>query len=274
MKKKIVIKLGGSTLQDSETLKKVATLVGGYRTQGFDVIIVHGGGPAINDELTLKDIKWQFINGQRQTTTLMMSVIEDVLASKVNSKVVASLREAGMMSVGLSGAQHKILFCKQTSKELMHVGTIEHVRTTAIDAALKFIGRAVPVIAPIGIGVNGEKYNVNADWAAAHIATALGASKLIFLTDQAGILDENKKLVRKTNASRIDKMIDQGVIFGGMFTKVRAMTLALEGGVKQVRVLHASSAPDLLLGRKQLSATGTLLTSVNNYDRGTHGRAS
>ena len=114
------------------------------------------------------------------------------------------------------------------------------------------------MIAPIGIDSSGEKYNVNADWAATHIAMALNAKKLIFLTDQNGILDQQKNLVTKATPQLIDQMIESGVISGGMFTKVKAMTTAIDAGIRQVRVLHASFASRLLASE----AIGTLLTGA------------
>ena len=260
MKQRIVIKLGGSSLQNPETVLQLAALVRGYQKRRYQVVIVHGGGPAINAELTKRGIQWQFINGQRQTTPEMMAVVNHVLAGVVNSRLVERLQSAEIFSVGLSAADERILFCTQANAELMQVGQVESVDTTAIEKSLGNSIDRVPVIAPVGFGASGEKYNINADWAATKIAIALSAKKLIFLTDQSGILDAKKELVKRANPRRIDKMITDGTISGGMFTKVQAMMTALESGVKQVRVLHASYAA-LALNSEPV---GTILTNISS----------
>lgn len=270
MKQRIVIKLGGSSLQNPETLKELATLVRGYQKRRYAVVIVHGGGPAINEELTRQNISWQFIDGQRQTTPEMMGVIDSVLGTKVNGMVVDHLKLQNISAVGMSGA-NGILLCSQAKPQLMQVGQVDDVNAQSIEAIVNQIGTAqVPVIAPIGVGQNGEKYNVNADWAATRIAVALNAKKLIFLTDQSGILDQEKQLVPRATAQMIDQMILDGVISGGMFTKVKAMMTALSCGIKQVRVLHASFASMALTA----DAIGTLLTNVPVHQGVMHGRAS
>lgn len=245
MKKRIVIKLGGSSLSRPETLKELAQLIHGLKLQGFDVAVVHGGGPAINAELTKQGIAWQFIDGQRQTTSEMMSVIEDVLAVEVNSRIVKALKAEEIMAVGLSGVKHKVLECSQSSAELMQVGKIEKVNMSAIEYVLTE-AEAVPVIAPVGFDREGQKYNINADWAAVKLAVALDAEKLIFLTDQDGILDGQRQRVHQATPALIEAMVNDGTISGGMYTKVMTMLHGLKEGVKEVRVLSAANAGQLL----------------------------
>lgn len=258
MKPIVVIKLGGSSLHNDETVQQLAILVRGYQKRRYRVVLVHGGGPAINAELTLRNIKWQFINGQRQTTPEMMEVIDEVLAQQVNGALVANLKQIGISAIGLSGAKSEILFCTQADEELMQVGKVETVHTQNICEILNQFGGKVPVIAPIGYGAEGEKYNINADWAACQIAVALGAKKLIFLTDQNGILNQQKQLVQRVDCHMIDAMIADGTIFGGMFTKVKSMMTAFRAGVKHVHVLNAGSAAQALT----VQGTGTLLTEI------------
>ena len=277
IKPKIVIKLGGSALQNPETLLQLATLVKGYQKRRYDVVLVHGGGPAINEELLSRGIKWQFIDGQRQTTLEMMGAIEKVLAGDINSLLVDHLKQNKISAIGLSGAKDKILFCSQASPQLQQVGKIEFVDTTAIEACFAKFGAFVPVIAPIGLDKNGGKYNINADWAATQIAIAIQAKKLVFLTDQNGILDEKKQLVPKVSSDWINQRIEDGIIYGGMSTKVKAMMKAVQSGIKYVRVMHASSASLLLLDDK----VGTLLTaarakasrSMRSDSEAVHGKA-
>ena len=248
MKKRIVIKLGGSSLQNPNILSELANLILGCKRE-YDVTVVHGGGPAINAELTSRGIQWQFIRGQRQTTPQMMSVIEDVLANKINSLVVGELRSKDIHAVGLSGASQRTLFCTQLNVELMQVGTIEQVNPALIEKALS--ENQVPVLAPIGIGEAGEKYNINADWAACKVAAALKAETLLFLTDQDGILDSNSKVVPTLNPALVEKMIQEGTISGGMFTKVSAMLSALSDGVGQIAVLNATTASEFLSDKQK-----------------------
>jgi len=264
MKQKVVIKLGGSSLQNFGVLQELVTLVAGYRHLKYDVVLVHGGGPAINQELTQRGIEWKFINGQRQTTHEMMAVIEDVLANKINSMVVNNLKAANIPALGLSGATANTLLCTQANAELMQVGKVEEVNVTEIEKCLRMKRSPTPVLAPIGIGAADEKYNINADWAAAKVAIALQADQLIFLTDQNGILDHDKQLVTHATPVQIDKMIEDGVISGGMYTKVMTMISALNAGVQKVRVLNASVASEILNPLRG-HEVGTLLipTAVN-----------
>lgn len=232
---KVVIKLGGAALQNIETLEKLSLMVKDLILQGMSPVIIHGGGPAINHELTLRGISWKFINGQRQTTPEMMKVIEEVLAIDVNNLIVGELIKFGVHAIGLSGARDQILFCSQIDSELGQVGKVEEINLTAIHAHPELI----PVIAPIGFGAQGEKYNINADWAAAKLAVAMGAQKLIFLTDQNGILNGEGELIEVATSNLIQQMIDSGVIHGGMFTKVMTMISALDQGIGEVHVMNA-----------------------------------
>lgn len=241
---RVVIKLGGSSLQDPSALIEVIEAVRGYLRYDYQPILVHGGGPAINAELTKKGISWKFINGQRQTTSEMISVIEDVLVNQVNKDLVTQLNRANLQAVGLSGADQNMLFCNQLSEELQHVGTVTKINTDPVEQILKADQKNIPVIAPIGVGSDGEKYNINADWAAAKIAAALGAEKLIFLTDQNGILDQSGNLIEDASASYLQNLIDQQIVTGGMYTKVQTILDALIHGVPQVRVMNGKSSVD------------------------------
>jgi acetylglutamate kinase len=253
--KYIVIKLGGSSLSSANTLTELATTVQGYRSRGYKVVIVHGGGPAINEELSARGITWTFVNGQRRTTKEMIDVIDTVLSQTVNLRVVESLRSVGLPAKGLSGAADGLLICTQLNRDLGLVGQVESVDTAPIAEAVR--RGEVPVIAPVGRGQSREvKFNVNADWAAAKIAIALNASKLIFLTDQNGILDQDKCLVRSATPAGLEAMIASGVVSGGMCTKVLAMMAAIEHGVGQVRVLNAAQSS----GSLNRARVGTILT--------------
>ncbi len=238
----VVIKLGGASLLDPATRDQVVKTVRDYRRYDYDVVLVHGGGPAINAELTKRNISWSFVNGQRVTSTEMINVIENVLFGQINAELVSALNEGGVPAIGLSGAKNNLLFCSQAQKDLGQVGLVEAVNTEMIHALLTPEKNVVPVIAPIGIGENAELYNINADWAAAKIASALKAKKLIFLTDQNGILDQNQKLIEQTTNNDLQKLITDGTVSGGMYTKVLTVVDALVHGVSQVRILRGTEA--------------------------------
>ncbi len=240
--KRVIIKLGGSSLQDPTTLRKVIETIRGYRKYDYSVILVHGGGPMINEELTKRGITWNFINGQRQTTEAMISVIEEVLVDRINQQLVEDLNQARIPAVGFSGAEAETLFCEQSNPELGLVGKITHVNTVWIERLLAAAGSVVPVIAPIGIGLNKEKYNINADWAASKLASALKAEKLIFLTDQPGILGANGTLITSANSLELGELVDSKVVSGGMHTKVLTAIEALHCGVPQVRVMSGKES--------------------------------
>ena len=232
---RVVIKLGGASLQDESVLATFTTALKEYRKYGYQVIVVHGGGPFINQELTKRNIQWNFHQGQRITTPEMIGVIEEVLHGKVNSQLVEHLKNEGIPAFGVSGAENNTLFCSQASAQLGLVGNIEHVNTERIENAML---DSVPVISTIGVGQKGEKYNINADWAASRIASALGAKYLIFLTDQKGILNEGMDLIPELSVSGLHTLIEEEIVQGGMLTKTKTILSALENGVKAVRVMN------------------------------------
>lgn len=239
----VLIKLGGAALQDSSLVTSICKDLMLIRAVGVSVVLVHGGGPSINDELTAKGIEWEFINGQRKTSPEMMDVIEMVLCGKVNSRIVRNLNQAGVKAIGLSGIDAATLLCKQADKKLGQVGVIEKVDPSFIHSILntqteKGIG-AIPVIAPVGVGKKGDAYNVNADWAAVRIAEALGIKKVLFLTDQNGILDPQLKLIPELDAGELENLIETGVVKGGMLAKVQTILHALRKGVTDIHVLNA-----------------------------------
>ncbi len=235
---RVLIKLGGASLQDETVLMTLSEALKQFRKYGYQVILVHGGGPAINAELTKRGIQWNFIQGQRVTTPEMMGVIEDVLFGEVNQKLVSHLEAQGIPVRGLSGAQNKTLLCQSASRELGQVGAIQQVMSTWIEEILASPEAPIPVIAPIGVGASGEAYNINADWAASHLASALNAEYLIYLTDQSGILNLQKQLIDHLSEQDLEDLVTKEVVTGGMLTKTRALLYALQNGVKAVRVMN------------------------------------
>jgi acetylglutamate kinase len=239
---RVVIKLGGAALKDEAVLDVVTEAVKQYRKYDYQVVLVHGGGPAINTELTARGISWNFLDGQRVTTPEMMDVIESTLCGKVNGQLVRHLGSHGLPSLGFSGTDGNTLVCTAASKELGRVGKIEKVNVGWLEGVLSMAQTPVPVISPIGVGLGGESYNINADWAASHLAVALQARYLVFLTDQNGILNQGRQLVKKLSPWDLEQMIQTGVVKDGMSTKARAMLHALENGVSSVRVMNGMDA--------------------------------
>lgn len=239
----VVVKLGGSILQDDELLSSICEDVALVRAVGVKVVIVHGGGPAINEELTRRGIKWEFVEGLRVTTPEMMTVIETVLCGNVNRRIVRGLNGAGLRAVGFSGLDAGTLVCRQADKRLQLVGEIERVNTQLVLETLSMeddLGfRGVPVIAPIGVGRDGQSYNINADWAASRVASALGVTKMLFLTDQDGILDQEMKLIPELDAGEVEQLIEDGTVKGGMLAKARTILHAIQNKVTDVHIMNA-----------------------------------
>jgi acetylglutamate kinase len=207
-----------------------------FRSDGYDVILVHGGGPAINAELQARGIEWNFVNGQRVTTPLMMKSIESTLCGLVNRSLVRHFGAQNLHALGFSGVDHKTLLCCQASPELGQVGKIQAVNADWIGEILNLPTKPLPVIAPLGVGAGGECFNINADWSASHLAVALGVEQLLFLTDQPGILDEEGQVIRAVDTEGLGNLIEAKMVTGGMMTKTNAILHALKNGVKLVRV--------------------------------------
>lgn len=233
---KILIKIGGAALEDLALVRSICEGLTLIRAVGVKPVLVHGGGPAINRELTAHGLTWEFIEGQRVTTPEMMDVIEMVLCGHVNKRIARALNQQNVRAVGVSGIDGQTLFCKQQSPKLGQVGSIEKVNTGLIESIIE---ESIPVVAPIGIGKNGKAYNINADWAAARLAQGLGVKKMLFLTDQDGILDAEKKVISELDAGELEGLIENGTVSGGMLAKVRTIIHALRNGVTDVHVLNA-----------------------------------
>ncbi|MCM2278891.1 MAG: acetylglutamate kinase [Oligoflexia bacterium] len=251
----ILIKLGGAALEDPALVESICQDLTLIRSAGISLVLVHGGGPSINQELTGRGISWEFIDGQRVTTPDMMDVIEMVLCGSVNRRIVRGLNRFGVRAIGLSGVDGATLRCKKADGRLQQVGVIDEVDTSYLRAILATRNErgecGIPVVAPIGIGRNGEAYNINADWAASRIAQAMGIRKVLFLTDQDGILDLSGdlsgnssggsagKLIPELDAGELEGLIEAGAVTGGMLAKARTILHALRNGVSDVHVLNA-----------------------------------
>ncbi|ACJ34509.1 acetylglutamate kinase [Anoxybacillus flavithermus] len=233
----IVIKCGGSVLH--ELSPSFFTSVKQLRDSGLDVVIVHGGGPDIEQLLQALNIPSEFVNGLRKTTKDVLHVVEMVLNGKVNKTLVSLLQTNGIRAVGLSGVDDGLLQAKPIDVQTLgYVGEVAHVHAKIMHTLLRH--GYVPVIAPIGVDEQGQTYNINADTAAAAIAQALSADKLVFVTDVAGIL-KNGKVVKEATAPMIETMMADGTISGGMIPKVKAALHALDS-VQEVAIVSGKAS--------------------------------
>lgn len=241
----VVIKLGGHAMGSDEAMDEFARDVALMRQVGVNPVIVHGGGPMINDMLKRLDIKSEFVNGKRVTDAATMEVVEMVLSGVVNSKIVQAITEQGGRAVGVSGKDGGLIVCDQESPDLGLVGRPTKVNPRLLrDFADKGI---IPVIAPLGMGENGETFNINGDTAAGAIAASLKADRLLLLTDVAGVKNASGDVLTELSATQINAMIADGTIAGGMIPKVQTALDALDGGVRAAVILDGRAPNACLL---------------------------
>jgi acetylglutamate kinase len=241
----VVIKLGGHAMGSDEAMDEFARDVALMRQVGVNPVIVHGGGPMINDMLKRLDIKSEFVNGKRVTDAATMEVVEMVLSGVVNSKIVQAITEQGGRAVGVSGKDGGLIVCDQENPELGLVGKPTKVNPRLLrDFADKGI---IPVIAPLGMGENGETFNINGDTAAGAIAASLKADRLLLLTDVAGVKNASGEVLTELSATQINTMIADGIIAGGMIPKVQTALDALDGGVRAAVILDGRAPNACLL---------------------------
>ncbi len=223
-----VVKLGGSTLGAHDTsLRDIATA----RKHGRAIVVVHGGGAAVSEWLARSGIEPKFERGLRVTDAATLEVVVAVLAGVVNKQLVAQLAALGAPAIGLSGADGMILQARRYSDELGFVGRIERVNPFPIEELVR-LGH-LPVVAPIALEITAsgaQLLNTNADTAAGEIAAALGAEKLVFLTDVAGVLDTSKRLLKNINSAEVRALLASGVAAGGMVPKLEAAVSAAAAG--------------------------------------------
>ncbi len=260
----ILIKLGGSILDDVKLVKNLCEDLSLIRAAGIRIIIVHGGSKAISKILKQYQIESRFHDGQRVTTAEMIDLIEMVLCGHVNPMLVRTLNTVGVAAVGLSGSDQKLLQCKRFSDELGEVGRVEQVNHQLIERYLMTQTQnepgIIPVIAPIGCDDQGNALNVNADWAASQIASAMNIHKLIYLTEQTGIYDSNNQLIPELDAAELNDLIATGVVKDGMLTKAKTILQALNRGIDNVHIISAKKEHALIEELFTEKGIGTICT--------------
>jgi acetylglutamate kinase len=255
--KTIVIKYGGHAMADEALKKSFALDIILLKYIGINPVIIHGGGPQINETLKRYGIVSEFVRGMRVTDAATMGVVEMVLTGQVNREVVGYINQHGGKAVGLSGKDGGLLLCEKLLQEVTRedgtvekldigfVGRVNKVDPTIIETLEK--ERFIPVIAPVGVGADGESYNINADIVAGKVAAALKAEKLILLTDVAGVKDRDGKLLSSIRLADIPGLIDGGVITGGMIPKVTCCVDALQEGTGKAHIIDGRIEHAVLL---------------------------
>ena len=269
--KTIVIKYGGHAMEDERLKESFAKDVILLKYIGLNPVIVHGGGPQINETLKKYGIVSEFVRGMRVTDAQTMSVVEMVLTGQVNKEVVSYINRHGGRAVGLSGKDGELLVCKKLLQEVKgedgrtemvdigFVGDVVRVNRDLIRTLED--GRFIPVIAPVGVGLDGESYNVNADVVAGRLAAALDAEKLILLTDVQGVKDKAGRLLSSISVGEMHRLIEEEAIVGGMIPKVVCCAEALRDGVKKAHIIDGRVEHALLLEILTDQGVGTLIKS-------------
>ena len=241
----VVIKLGGHAMGSDEAMDEFARDVTLMRQVGVNPVIVHGGGPMINEMLDRLAIKSEFVNGKRVTDAATMDVVEMVLSGLVNARIVQAISRQGGRAVGLSGKDSGLIHCEPEDPSLGLVGKPTEVDPRVLrDLAEKDI---IPVIAPLGMGREGQTYNINGDTVAGAIAAALKADRLLLLTDVAGVKNAAGEVLTELSAAQINAMVADGSIAGGMIPKTQTALDALDGGVRAVVILDGRAPNACLL---------------------------
>ena len=265
----IVVKFGGHAMGDNNLAQLFANDIVLLKQVGIHPIVVHGGGPQIGQTLERMKIKSSFIDGLRVTDAETVDVVEMVLAGAINKQVSAAINEAGGLAIGLSGKDGNLIRASKIQRtkrdpdsniekvlDLGFVGEPDQINVHVLEVFKK--SDMIPVIAPIGLGPKGETFNINADTAAGAIAGAIGSKRLLLLTDVAGILDANDTLIEKINSKETYKLIDDGVISGGMIPKATTCLQAVEKGVDAAVILDGRVAHAILLELFTDHGVGTL----------------
>ena len=258
--KTFVIKYGGSAMEDGELCRQVVADIEMLKLLGIRIVLVHGGGKAISAHVKALNLPVQFKGGLRVTDDATMEAVREVLVGKVNQDLVWALNEYGHNAVGISGADGKMLKAEQIDPELGRVGRIREVDPSLIETILE--DGYIPVVATVGCAPDGF-YNINADVAAGKIAEAMGADKLIYLTDVDGLygnVDDEDSLIQTLTQTETHMLLESGELDGGMLPKIRSIAEALDGGVSEVVILNGTYPHSLLLEIFTDAGCGTMFT--------------
>ena len=265
--KTIVIKYGGNAMIDEKLRRSFASDVVLLKLVGINPVIVHGGGPQIDDQLSKIGKKGEFIQGMRVTDAETMDVVEMVLGGQVNTDIVNLINQHGGRAVGLSGtdgplirARKMMMRGKDNPEELIDIGQVGEVESIDPEVVRLLTSQNfIPVIAPVGVGKEGESYNINADLVAGKLAEILKAEKLVVLTNIPGVLDKSGKLLTGLTAREIDALFAAGTIHGGMLPKIASVLEAVKSGVNSCHIIDGRVEHALLLEVLTSEGVGTLI---------------
>ena len=265
--KTIVVKYGGNAMTDDNLKQSFARDVVLLKLVGMNPVVVHGGGPQIDDLLKRVGKKGEFIQGMRVTDAETMDVVEMVLGGQVNKEIVHLINRHGGAAVGLTGKDAAFIRAKKMMVrgprdadgmiDIGQVGEVEQIDPRVVQTL--FAGGFIPVIAPIGFGSRGESYNINADLVAGKVAEILKAEKLIVLTNTQGVLDKNGNLLTGLTARRVDELFADGTIHGGMLPKIGSALDAVKNGVNTCHIIDGRVEHALLLEVLTSQGVGTLI---------------
>jgi len=267
----LVIKYGGNAMENEELKNSFARDIVLMKLVGINPIIVHGGGPQIGDLLKRLNIESHFIDGMRVTDSQTMDVVEMVLGGKVNKEIVALINRNGGKAVGLTGKDANLIEASKlnidkVSPDLQrseiidigHVGKVKKINAGIIHMLTQ--SDVIPVIAPIGVGENGESYNINADLVAGKVAEELKAEKLILLTNIAGLQNKSGQVLTGLTTQQVDELIKDGTIYGGMLPKIECALSAVKNGVTSAHIIDGRVEHSTLLEIFTDEGVGTLIT--------------
>lgn len=265
-----VIKYGGHVMGDATLARQFAEDIVLLKQVGINPIVVHGGGPQIGKMLDRLKIHSEFVDGLRITDSATVEIVEMVLSGSINKQIVAEITAAGGMAIGISGKDGGLIEASKIRRtikdpdsnierilDLGFVGEPTRINPTILQEFAE--SNIIPVIAPIGMGVAGETFNINADTAAGAIAGAIAAAKLMILTDVSGVLNENKELISELSFSEVRRLIKEKVIHGGMIPKVETCLHALENDVEAAHILDGRLPHVLLLETFTKYGAGTMI---------------
>ncbi len=265
--KTIVVKYGGNAMVDDALTQEFAQDIALMKLVGMNPVVVHGGGPQIGSLLEKLGIQSEFIAGMRVTDAATMEVVEMVLGGAVNKTVVSLLNQAGGKAIGITGKDGALIRAKKMAMkdadgkalDIGFVGEVEHVNREVIDALVH--SDFIPVIAPVGVGADGQSYNINADLVAGKVAEALSAEKLMLLTNVAGLQDKAGKVLTGLTTAQVDGLIADGTIYGGMLPKIQCALEAVKHGVTSAHIIDGRVEHAVLLEIFTDHGVGTLITN-------------
>ncbi|NLY13078.1 MAG: acetylglutamate kinase [Gammaproteobacteria bacterium] len=270
--KTLVIKYGGNAMESEELKTGFARDIVLMKAVGINPVVVHGGGPQIADLLKRLDIESRFVDGMRVTDGQTMDVVEMVLGGQVNKDIVNLINSHGGSAIGLTGKDARLIRARKLQvtrqdadmqqPEIIDIGQVGEVASVNTDLLHMLVqGDFIPVIAPIGVGPNGESYNINADLVAGKVAEALHAEKLMLLTNIAGLMDKQGNVLTGLTTAQVDELIADGTIYGGMLPKIRCALDAVQGGVTSAHIIDGRVPNAVLLEIFTDNGVGTLITN-------------